>query len=184
MTTPQPHDPTTPTPDRAPRPPRGRRRTALIAGGAVAMLAVGVAAGYILGQRPDADAPASEVNRADPTATAAAFVTRYARHDPSACELASTELRAQLTRDGRCAGAPAGPAPKVDVLIPASPCGTRAGMDAAVAPAGEVGAPYAHIGLAVSGSTWEVRSVLPLSDRGVIKPYGCAPPSTHYGDSS
>jgi hypothetical protein len=114
-------------------------------------------------------------------AVATAFLERYARHDPAVCALATPQLRTTLQRGGRCNGtAAAGAAPVVEVLLSRT-CGARHGFSAAVTPPGEIAAPYVTVGLELEGTTWSVRSVLPIADRGVIRDYACAPPTTRYG---
>lgn len=121
----------------------------------------------------------SSPDRGDPAATARSFIERYAVHDPGVCELVTTSLRKQFAHDGRCAGTAHGSTPRIDVLD-ARTCGDRSSFEAGVTPAGEIGEGYVSVGLEQVGEEWAVRSVLPLNDRSVIKPYPCAPAHTRY----
>lgn len=170
------------TPPGGPRPvswgaePARRRR--LLVGGIVAavlvLALVGIGIATMTGELGSAP------ERRDPAATAAAFIARYAVHDPGVCELVTIDLRKRFARDGRCAGTARGTTPRIDVLDSGT-CGDRSSFDAEVTPAGEIGERYVSLGLEQVGEEWAVRSVLPLDDRSLIKHYPCAPAHTTYG---
>jgi hypothetical protein len=121
----------------------------------------------------------TNVDRGDPDETAAAFLRLYAAHDPAACDLVATELRSRFDSDGRCSGQPSDVGPQLDVLESRT-CGDRHSFSAAVNPSGEVAAPFVTVGLELADGSWSVRSVLPLTERSVIRPFECAAPSTEY----
>ncbi len=161
----------------------GRRRRRMVVGGIVAAVLVlallGVWIAKMAGAFDSAPEPAP-LDRRDPAATATAFIQRYAVHDPTACDLVTAELRKRFDRDGRCTGTANGTTPRVDV-INSQTCGNRGSFSAEVNPAGQISKRYVTVGLEQVGSDWAVRSVLPVDDRSVIKPYDCAPASTQYG---
>jgi hypothetical protein len=121
----------------------------------------------------------ANVDRGDPEGTAAAFLRLYAAHDPAACELVATELRSRFDSDGRCGGEPSDVEPRLDVLDSRT-CGDRHSFSAAVNPSGEITTPFVTVGLELVDGSWAVRSVLPLTERSVIRPFDCAAPSTEY----
>jgi hypothetical protein len=160
-----------------PQPPQqttgDRRRWLVVAGIAVAVLVGVLLVWWIAG----AAGSSPDLNRTDPAATATAFIQRYAVHDPRACELVTPDFRLRLNREGRCTGATQATTPRIDV-VNAKTCGNRSGLSAEVNPAGDLGKPYVTVGLELMGGRWAVRSVLPIGDRSVIRPYDCAPPNT------
>jgi hypothetical protein len=160
---------------------RRRLRIGLVVAGVVALLAIGFGLAATFGAFGDRGPSNPTVDRTSANAVASAFLSRYVAHDPSVCDLVSAQLHQQFEADGRCAGSPTGPAGAVTVIMPAIVCGDRAGYGAAVTPAGQLGAPYASVGLELDGSTWAVRSLLPLSDRSVIQPYRCATSNSYGG---
>ena len=162
------------TPWRA-TPAQHRRR--LLLGGIVAALVlalVGIGIATLTG------AISSSPDRRDPAATATAFIERYAVHDPGVCALVTADLRKRFARDGRCVGTTRGTTPRIDVLN-SQTCGDRSSLDAEVNPAGEISERYVSLGLEQVGDEWAVRSVLPLNDRSVIKPYACASHTEYWG---
>lgn len=159
----------------------GRRRRRLVVGGIVAGVLVLALLGIWIAKMAGAfDSSPAPLDRRDPAATATAFLQRYAVHEPTVCELITADLRKRFDRDGRCSGAASGTTPRIDV-INAKTCGNRSSFSAEVNPAGEIGKRYVTVGLEQAGDQWAVRSVLPVDDRSVIKPYECAPASTRYG---
>lgn len=154
------------------------RRRGLLIGGIVAALVV--LALLVGGIATLTSVNGSSPDRRDPAATARAFIQRYAVHDPTACELVTAELRKRFARDGRCAGTTRGTTPRIDVLN-SQTCGDRSGFSAEVDPAGEISERYVTVGLEQVGEEWAVRSVLPVDDRSVIKPYTCATHTEYWG---
>jgi hypothetical protein len=146
---------------------------------ALILIVIGLLATFGVFRGGGGSSSAPSLDRTDPNAVAAAFLQRYAVHDPSVCGLVAPSLQPRFTSDGRCSGL-AGGAATVTVITKAIVCGNRAGYAAQVSPPGQLGKPYASVGLELDGTTWSVRSLLPLSDRSVIQPYNCAS-SGNYG---
>jgi hypothetical protein len=170
MTT--PHD--TPLPSNE---TRKRHRILIGAASAVLLLLITVSVVLLWPDSGEHDQPPRDTS---PSAIAAAFLQRYAAGTGSACELAADELRASLTKNGRCEGTGETELSTVETVF-VTTCGDRTGVGAKVSKPGKLGSPYARVSLIRSGDTWRVRALLPISDGSTLSSYPCAAPPTEYG---
>lgn len=159
--------------DVEPTQPR-RRRGWLIAGlatGGVLLAAGGLAVGLAV----------SGVDRTDDAAVSRAFLTRYATGEASVCELATAELRSQLASDGRCRGEATGQQPQVRIQH-IKACGDDALAWVQVTPPGQLGKPYASVGMDRVDGQWAVDSLRPMSQPMPVQPAPCASQTSNDGN--
>jgi hypothetical protein len=127
------------------------------------------------------------VDRSDPQAVATAFLQRYATSNPTACDLATPNLKAELKQDHRCQTSKHGTQPTVKYLVksicrPPSP--SESDLVAQVSPPGAWKKPYVDLGVKLTGKKeWSVDQTSTLSDRRIAAENNsrCKSPSNNYG---